>query len=117
VELKNFVRYSNGTWGARPGADNWDDRVMSLVWALVILENELAEKYFEVQEYDDNKKPLKIKSLDYGIKYFINPNSIYNNEKNKNDYAPSHVIIKGNNEEQNNDIDELQQGGWTLLNG
>jgi hypothetical protein len=117
VELKNFVRYSNGTWGARPGADNWDDRVMSLVWALVILENELAEKYFEVQEYDDNKKPLKIKSLDYGIKYFINPNSIYNNEKNKNDYAPSPVIIKGNNEEQNNDIDELQQGGWTLLNG
>lgn len=117
VELKNFVRYSNGTWGARPGADNWDDRVMSLVWALVILENELAEKYFEVQEYDDNKKPLKIKSLDYGIKYFINPNSIYNNEKNKTDYVPSPVIIKGSNEEQNNDIDELQQGGWTLLNG
>lgn len=117
VELKNFIRYSNGTWGARPGADNWDDRVMSLVWALVILENELAEKYFEVQEYDDNKKPLKIKSLDYGIKYFINPNSIYNNEKNKTDYVPSPVIIKGNNEEQNNDIDELQQGGWTLLNG
>jgi hypothetical protein len=117
IELKNFIRYSNGTWGARPGADNWDDRVMSLVWALVILENELAEKYFEVQEYDDNKKPLKIKSLDYGIKYFINPNSIYNNEKNKTDYVPSPVIIKGNNEEQNNDIDELQQGGWTLLNG
>jgi len=117
IELKNFIRYSNGTWGARPGADNWDDRVMSLVWALVILENELAEKYFEVQEYDDNKKPLKIKSLDYGIKYFINPDSIYNNEKNKNDYVPSPVIIKGNNEEQNNDIDDLQQGGWTLLNG
>lgn len=117
IELKNFIRYSNGTWGARPGADNWDDRVMSLVWALVILENELAEKYFEVQEYDDNKKPLKIKSLDYGIKYFINPNSIYSNEKNKTDYVPSPVIIKGNNKEQNNDIDELQQGGWTLLNG
>ena len=43
IELKNFIRYANGTWSAKPGADNWDDRVMSLVWALIILENELAE--------------------------------------------------------------------------
>lgn len=117
IELKNFIRYSNGTWGARPGVDSWDDRVMSLVWSLVILENELAEKYFEVQEFDDNKKPLKIKSLDYGIKYFINPTSIYNNEKNKNEYIPPPVLMQGNKEEQNSDVDELQQGGWTFLNG
>lgn len=117
IELKNFIRYSNGTWGARPGVDSWDDRVMSLVWSLVILENELAEKYFEIQEFDDNKKPLKIKSLDYGIKYFINPTSIYNNEKNKNEYIPPPVLMQGNKEEQNNDVDELQQGGWTFLNG
>lgn len=117
IELKNFIRYSNGTWGARPGVDSWDDRVMSLVWSLVILENELAEKYFEIQEFDDNKKPLKIKSLDYGIKYFINPTSIYNNEKNKNEYIPPPVLMQGNKEEQNSDVDELQQGGWTFLNG
>jgi len=117
IELKNFIRYSNGTWGARPGVDSWDDRVMSFVWSLVILENELAEKYFEIQEFDDNKKPLKIKSLDYGIKYFINPTSIYNNEKNKNEYIPPPVLMQGNKEEQNSDVDELQQGGWTFLNG
>jgi len=117
IELKNFIRYSNGTWGARPGIDNWDDRVMSLVWSLVILENELAEKYFEIVEFDENRKPLKIKSLDYGIKYFVNPNSIYNNEKNKTEYVPSPVIMQGNKEEGNQDISELEQMGWRLLNG
>jgi len=117
VELKNFIRYANGTWGARPGVDNWDDRVMSLVWSLIVLENELAEKYFEVQEFDENKKPLKIKSLDFGIKYFINPNSIYNNEKDITNFVPSPVLIQGNNEEQNTDINDLQQQGWNFLNG
>jgi hypothetical protein len=117
IELKNFIRYSNGTWGARPGVDNWDDRVMSLVWSLVILENELAEKYFEIVEFDENRKPLKIKSLDYGIKYFVNPNSIYNNEKSKTEYVPSPVIMQGNKDEGNQDISELEQMGWRFLNG
>ncbi|NDG29091.1 hypothetical protein EB118_03200 [bacterium] len=90
---------------------------MSLVWSLVILENELAEKYFEIVEFDENRKPLKIKSLDYGIKYFVNPNSIYNNEKNKTEYVPSPVIMQGNKEEGNQDISELEQMGWRLLNG
>jgi hypothetical protein len=117
IELKNFIRYANGTWGARPGVDNWDDRVMSLVWSLIVLENEIAEKYFEVQEFDENKKPLKIKSLDFGIKYFINPNSIYNNEKDITNFVPSPVLIQGNNEEQNTDISDLQQQGWNFLNG
>jgi hypothetical protein len=117
IELKNFIRYSNGTWGAKPGADSYDDRVMSLIWSLVILENELAEKYFEIVEFDQNKKPLKIKSLDFGIKYFINPNSIYSNEKNKNDYIPAPVIIKTGDEDDHNEIQDLEQEGWRFLNG
>ena len=117
VELKNFIRHANGTWGARPGADSWDDRVMSLIWALIVLENEVAEKYFEVVELDDNKKPLKLKSLDFGIKYFINPNSVYSNEKDKYNQAPSPIIMQGNTQETNSDIDELEQQGWRFLNG
>jgi len=117
LELKNFIRYSNGTWGARPGLDNWDDRVMSLLWSLIVLENEVAEKYFEIVELDENKKPLKLKSLDFGIKYFINPNSIYNNEKTPNNFSPAPIIIQSSNSEQNTDVDELEQQGWTFLNG
>ena len=112
IELKNFVRYANGTWGAKPGADNWDDRVMSLVWSLIILENELSEKYFEIAEFDENKKPLKIKQLDYGIKYYVNPASMYNNEKNKNTYIPMPIIMQGNNTDDSNDISDLESQGW-----
>jgi len=115
-ELKNFVRYPNGTWAAKPGADNWDDRVMSLVWALVILENELCEKYFEVAEYDDNKKPLKVKELDYGIKYYVNPNSIYSNERDKNEANPLPILLPGG-ESFNEEIQDLETQGWRFLNG
>jgi len=115
IELKNFIRYANGTWGAKPGADNWDDRVMSLVWSLIILENELSEKYFEVVEFDENKKPLKIKQLDYGIKYYVNPASIYNNERNKTAYTPLPIIMQGNNNQDFNDIADLESQGWRKI--
>jgi len=117
VELKNFVRYPNGTWAARPGADNWDDRVMSLVWALVILENELCEKYFEIAELDDNKKPLKLKLLDFGIKYYINPAGSYHNEKDAQSFNPMPVLIQGKNKDDYNELSDLESQGWRRLNG
>jgi len=115
IELKNFIRHANGTWSTKPGADNWDDRVMSLVWALIILENELAEKYLEIVEFDDNKKPLKIRALDYGIKYYVNPSSSYNNEKDRTAFTPLPIIMQGNNEDNFNDVSDLQGQGWRLL--
>jgi len=115
IELKNFIRHANGTWSTKPGADNWDDRVMSLVWALIILENELAEKYLEIVEFDDNKKPLKIRALDYGIKYYVNPSSSYNNEKDRTAFTPLPIIMQGNNENNFNDVSDLQGQGWRFL--
>jgi len=117
-ELKNFVRYPNGTWAAKPGADSWDDRVMSLIWALMILENELVEKHFEIEQFDQNKKPLKIKSLDYGIKYFLNPTSIYSNEKlTEEGIRPMPIIIPQNlSNSTSDDIIELESQGWRRLN-
>jgi len=115
-ELKGFVRYPNGTWAAKQGADSWDDRVMSLMWGLMILENDLVEKYFEVVEYDNNKKPLKLKSLDYGIKYFINPASIYNNEKNSTEgLPPLPILIQGEQKEEVDGVKDLESQGWQLL--
>ena len=115
IELKNFIRFSNGTWGARPGIDNWDDRVMSLVWSLVILENELAEKYFEIVELDDNKRPLHLKSLDYGIKYFINPASMYNNEVAKDEGIPMPILFDIGDSPDKTSIQEMGEQGWQLL--
>jgi hypothetical protein len=115
-ELKRFVRYPNGTWAAKPGADSWDDRVMSLMWALMILENDLVEKYFEIAEYDANKKPLRIKSLDFGIKYFINPASMYNNEKDGvTGTPPLPIVMQGDNSSDINEITDMESQGWTKL--
>ena len=116
IELKDFVRYPNGTWASKPGVDNWDDRVMSLVWALIVLENELCEKYYEISEYDDNKRPLRIKELDFGIKYYVNPQSMYLNEKNKDEALPLPIMLPGT-ETEYNDVQDLEEQGWRFLNG
>ena len=114
-ELKGFVRYPNGTWAAKQGVDSWDDRVMSLLWALMILENDLVEKYFEVVEYDNNRKPLKLKSLDYGIKYFVNPASIYSNQKLGDGLPPLPIVIQGDNSNEIDELKDLESQGWTRL--
>ncbi|NBW57195.1 hypothetical protein EBR43_05305 [bacterium] len=114
-ELKSFVRYPNGTWSAKPGSDSWDDRVMSLVWALFILENDLVEKYFEIEKYDDNKKPLKLKTLDYGVKNFINPASIYSNEKDNLGGNPLPIYMPNNDKDAYNEINDLESQGWHKL--
>ena len=116
-EMRNFVRYPNGTWAAK--ANNHDDRVMSLMWTLMILENEITEKYFEILELDDHKRPKSIKSLDYGIKYFVNPTSIYSNERATDDMSgPMPIIMDGfgagNDKDQG--IVDLEEQGWSFLN-
>lgn len=57
-EFETFVRRINKTWGAKKGAN--DDRVMALVWALVLLEKDIAERYLDVIEYDEAGKPSSI---------------------------------------------------------
>lgn len=63
-ELETFIRYPNGTY--RKKNDNfYDDRVMSLVWGLFALEPEICQQYFQIDEFDEQNKPLKISNLDY----------------------------------------------------
>ena len=59
-ELKTFVRYPNGTWRKKAGDNVFDDKVMSLVWTLFLLESDVAERYYEIVETDDHGKPLKL---------------------------------------------------------
>jgi hypothetical protein len=116
AELKGFVRYPNGTWAAKSGSDSHDDRVMSLIWTLMILENEVTEKYYEIVELDDNKRPQVIKSMDYGIKYFINPTSMYSNERDSDNAIPLPILISTGSEPDQTDLTDLQQQGWSYLN-
>lgn len=114
-ELKNFVRYPNGTWKARPGVDVFDDRVMSLVWTLLPLDNELVEKYFYVEKYDENKRPLIIKPYnDTSNNMLQSFGSIYHGMSNNQQGLPSPFVFN-TNEQPNEDLDELQSMGWTFL--
>ena len=115
TELKGFVRYPNGTWGANPGSDSWDDRVMSLMWALIILENEVAEKYFEIIQKDDNERPLIIKSFDYGMRQFIDPTQTLINLKTKSDLELP-IIIPGDSNDTYRDAEmaDMREQGWRL---
>lgn len=107
-ELRTFHRSANGTWSAAAGKH--DDRVMSMVWSLTILSDELVNEYFEVVEVDDNRKPLIIKQLDFGVKYFMNPTTIYTDNGAGENALPS--LFSGS---PNYDIDELTQQGWQMF--
>lgn len=113
-ELKTFVRYPNGTWAAQKGEDVHDDRVMSLIWSLIVLDNTLTEKYFEVEARDDNDKPLRIKSFNYGLNEFTNPLSIFNNENDEMG-APVPMMISGGADSIPGDMDDLLASGYEFL--
>lgn len=114
-ELKDFIRYPNGSWKAKGGYH--DDRVMAMLYSLFILEKELTERYFEILELDDHGKPVSITPMDYGVALFEDPTSIYNDFEivgERNTYL-SPVVFGMGDSEQLAEIEWLQQEGWSTL--
>lgn len=112
-ELKEFVRFPNGTWKAKSGLH--DDRVMSLIYALYILEKELTERYFDILELDDHGKPCAIEPVDFGIALFEDPTSIYNDFEvvgHNNSFLSPILFGISNDSEQMAEMDWLAQEGW-----
>jgi len=111
-EMRDFVRYPNGTWKAKGGYH--DDRVMSFMYALYILEKEITERYFDILELDDHGKPMIIEPMDFGIATFENATSIYNDFEvvglNNNYMTP--VVFGMGHTEQYSEMDMLSQEGW-----
>lgn len=119
-ELKTFVRYPNGTWKAVKGTNIHDDRVMSLIWALMILENTITEQFFEIESTDDNNKPMLLRRLDYGTRQFSNTLSLYDDQASTTYntmpiYIDSETIDGTNNTYVDQEIVSLQEQGWTTL--
>lgn len=114
--FKDFVKLPNDSWGAVSGKH--DDRTMALIWALMVLDKDLCERWFTIEEFDDCGKPLKIAPLDFGIKYFESATSIYTNEQvariEQSRLAP---MVFGGHSEQMDEISQLQADGWQLLGG
>jgi hypothetical protein len=122
-ELETFVRYPNGTY--RKKNDNfYDDCVMSLVWALFMLDPELCSEHFQIDEYDDQNRPLKISATgyfdiipdDYIIKDLTTKVSITGlTDINSNNYTPL-LSDKDSYFTDDYDIDTLLSQGWSKIN-
>jgi hypothetical protein len=108
-EFRTFVRHANSTWSAKKGAGYHDDRVMSLVWSLIVLDEALVDKHFEVVQYDANKRPVMLKQLDFGIKYYTNPQSLYNDKDGTSSSLPT---ILSHNAQGDSEIEDLLRQGY-----
>ena len=62
IEISNFIRLPNFTFSKRKD-DDLDDRVLSLIWGLFILDPSIAQKYYNIIDIDDQGKPLKIRPV------------------------------------------------------
>ena len=118
LELKDFIRFPNGTWGSRTPS-LMDDRVMALVWALIILENEICQRFYEILQYDDNQRPMVLKDLDFGFRTLASPVGFYINEKDSLAHAPLHTLFSDpqsiHDPHEDPEIEELQEAGWSFL--
>ena len=121
-ELKTFVRYPNGTWKAIKGTNVQDDRVMSLIWALMILEVGITEQYFEIVEFDKNQKPAIISRLDFGLRQFSNTLNLYGDEMMTKEWNTMPVYIDSeymdggaSNPLYDRDVSDLMEQGWETL--
>ena len=113
-ELRNFQRKPNGTWCAKPGYN--DDRVMSMIWALMILDNVLVQRYYDVVELDDNGKPKNIILSEFvhqNFKGFLND---YKTQNISDTWEPPNVVFRDINiGERRDEIDDLIDQGWEIL--
>jgi hypothetical protein len=108
-ELKTFIRYPNGTWGARKGGNVHDDCVMSMAMAFLILTDDLVEKYYEVTSRDNNNRPSSLvpfkKTDSSNFRFF-----------GSEDF-PSMPVIFSTKDRNEADIemDYLEKQGWKIL--
>ena len=118
LEIKDFIRFPNGTWGARTNSV-FDDRVMALVWALIILENEICQRHFEIIKYDENQRPLILKDLDYGVRSVVSPLGFYTNERENPTEIPLPTLFveptANDTSTGDDELDTLIQSGWSFL--
>jgi hypothetical protein len=117
-EYENFKRRPNGTWGADD--DQTDDRVISLMWSLMVLDPKIAKDYFEIVEFDTQGKPLQmIPNFDTFITStdMIFPTRYRSGVKtDPNDYSKyafNPTLLGGGGM---NEMEDLQMQGWKPLN-
>ena len=115
-EYKEFKRRPNGTWGS---SDEYrDDRVISLMWALMILDPRITKDYFEIVELDAQGKPIKmIPNFDTYIRTsdIILHRRDFNNKQQINDYNRYNFTPTNIGGNDFSEQDSLYNQGWRPL--
>lgn len=111
-ELETFVRYPNGTWKAKSGDYIYDDRVMSLIWGLFVLEKEIAEKYYDIPAFDARGKPAKIQPVTVEEAKYFKIDRMFIDDPNAP--LPTHVNTMSFGEDPTG-VDALMEQGWQPL--
>lgn len=112
-EIETFVKYPNGTWHKQPGEGVLDDRVMALIWALYSLYNPIAESIFEVVQYDERGRPLKLRKNYYDDDGYYGVNQ-YRKDYGDNDFVPTFISTKSSYG-SNPEMEDLAADGWQVL--
>ena len=107
-EMETFVKHSNGMWKKKSGSFVYDDRVHAMLWALFVLETDIASRYFDIENYDDRGKPLKLLRYDY-VDSGDFKLDLYNQGRDE-DVMPMYFGLNGDNEMDG--IEEMEMGGW-----
>jgi len=109
-ELKTFIRYPNGTWAARKGNNNFDDCVMSMAMAFLILTDDLVEKYYDVTGRDKNNRPSSI------IPFKKNDGLTFKFGANEDGFSGMPVIMSSKDkDEMEIEMDYYSNQGWKPL--
>lgn len=123
-ELETFIKYPNGTY--RKKNDNFfDDRVMALVWALFILEPEICQQYFQIDDFDNQGKPSLLSDIGYwdkneqlyGAKELSNSEIIMPTSFSSFTDKPSTIFSNSefSTEESEKDVWDFLSEGWKPL--
>jgi hypothetical protein len=86
-----------------------------------ILENEICNRYFDIEKLDDYNKPLIIRQLDYNSSRVISPVGSYLNERDTTPSALPAVFDNKTMDEVNTtpmlqDVADLANMGYVPLN-
>jgi hypothetical protein len=115
-EIETFVKFPNGTWHKQSGTNIYDDCVMSLLWGLFALHTPITESLFEIVQYDERGKPLKIKKsyYDEDDKRYFGLNQGQNNWGDA-EYAPIFMSQNTSDPNSNPDLDDLLADNWKFV--
>lgn len=118
-EYETFRRKENGSWSAKDG--HYDDRVMSMVWALIPLETEIAQRYFSILQYDDIGKPKVIKDPNAEFADYLGPLwGDYNDSNSTRSLGDPSFTSFGNSYQidlypKQTEVIDIGVSNWTIL--